>query len=63
MNTGQLPLLLSSSRSKSVFWTSLKADPKALNLTLPFCDRLTPDLFYYHVPLKNKNDTQETPLM
>lgn len=23
-----------------------------LNPKLPFCDRLTPDLFYYHIPLK-----------
>lgn len=34
--------------------------PYTLNPTLPFCDRLTPDLFYYHVALKNENDTQET---
>lgn len=36
--------------------------PYAFNPTFPSCDRMTPDLFYYHVPLKNENDTQETQL-
>lgn len=34
--------------------------PYALNPTFLFCDRLTPDFFYNHIPLKNEHDAQET---
>lgn len=39
-----------------------ESGPYPLNPTLPFCDRLTPGPLYYHVPLKNEKDTQETQL-
>lgn len=60
INTWQSSLLISSSQSKCMHCNESR--PYAPNPTFPFCDRVTPDFFYYHVPLKNENYGQETQL-